>query len=53
MVESMAALVLADQLLQHVAQCRTLPFDDNFPASVRGAYMDFEVDPETLTKAEA
>lgn len=32
MVESMAALVLADQLLQHVAQCRTLPFDeDTFP----------------------
>jgi len=53
MVESMAALVLADQLLQHVAQCRTLPFDeDTFPESVRGAYRDFDADPALLRKKE-
>lgn len=28
MVESMVALVLADQLLQHYAQCELLPRDD-------------------------
>jgi chorismate synthase len=28
MVESMVALVLADQLLQHFAQCELLPRDD-------------------------
>jgi chorismate synthase len=28
MVESMVAIVLADQLLQHFAQCELLPRDD-------------------------
>lgn len=29
MVESMVAMVLADQLLQHYAQCELLPRDSN------------------------
>ena len=33
MVESMVALVLADHLMQHHAQCELFPRDFSFPAS--------------------
>ena len=38
MVESMVALVLADQLLQHFAQCELLPRDPGFSADTQVAH---------------